>query len=80
MCYLLIEIFIYIIVHEMNGLEIYKLCSFSTIGAIDFWLYKLFYMRCNLLEGRSIITLFFLLVLSMYFKNFVSLNRHRKIL
>ena len=65
MCYCLYEIFTYIIVHEMNGLEIYIVMFLPAMGSIDFWLYK-FYMRCNLLEGRSIITVFSLLVLSMY--------------
>ena len=47
------------------------------MSSIDFWLYTL-YMRCNLLKGRSIISVFSLLVLLMYFYNFVSLSWHRK--
>ena len=35
-------------------------------------------MGCYLLEGRSIITVFSLLLLSMYFYNFINLNWHRK--
>ena len=69
MCYFLYEIFIYIIVHEMNDLEIYIyiVVFLSAISFIDFLLYKLFYMRCNLLEVRSIITMLTLLVLSMHY-------------
>ena len=66
MCYCLYEIFVYIIVHKMNGVEIYIVVFLPAMSSIDFWLYK-FYMRCNLLEGRSIITIFPLLVLSIYF-------------
>ena len=66
MCYCLYEIFVYIIVHEMNGLEIYIVVFLSAMGSIDFLLYK-FYMRCNLLEGQSIIIMFSLLVLLIYF-------------
>ena len=44
------------------------------MGSIDFWLYKLFYMRCNLLEGQSIITVF-----SWHRKNYVIDGGARKI-
>ena len=71
----LYEIIIYNIIHEMNVLEIYIVVFLPAMSSIEFWLYK-FYMRCNLLEGRSIITVFFLLVLSMHYLNFVSLNEH----
>ena len=61
----------------MNDLEIYIVVFLLAMGSIYFWLYK-FYMRCNLLEERSIIIVFSLLVLLMYYLSFVSLNWHRK--
>ena len=67
MCYFYMRYLYIIIIHEMNGLEIYILVFFPGMGSIDFWLYKLFYMRCNLLEGKFLITVFSLLVLLIYF-------------
>ena len=35
----LYEIFIYIIIHEMNVLEIYIVVFLPAMGSIEFWLY-----------------------------------------